>query len=58
MYKKEGRRREIPEDFHTTVSKSFKLKKIADKNDKPKTNLDRYLIQGYVKDFAARLVSS
>lgn len=62
VFKKKNKRREIPKDIilraMEEVSKGGKIKTTADKYDIPRTNLQRYLKQGYVKDYASRFVSS
>lgn len=57
-----GKRREIPKDLilraMEEVSKGAKIKTTAVKYDIPRTNLQRYVKQGTVKDNASRFVSS
>lgn len=61
-FKKKGMRREIPKDIILCaieeVSKGGKVKTTADKYQIPRSNLQRYLKQGYVKDCSSRFISS
>lgn len=61
-FKKKGVRREIPKDIILRaleeVSKGGKIKTTADKYQIPRSNLQRYLKQGYVKDSSSRFISS
>lgn len=61
-FKKKGMRREISKDIILRaieeVSKGGKIKTTADKYQIPRSNLQRYLKQGYVKDFSLRFITS
>ncbi|XP_026315200.1 uncharacterized protein LOC113226693 [Hyposmocoma kahamanoa] len=61
-FKKKGKRREVPMDIILRaieeVSKGSKIKTTANKYNIPRSNLQRYLKQEFVKDNASRFVSS
>ncbi|CAB3251788.1 unnamed protein product [Arctia plantaginis] len=60
-FKKKNKRREIPKEIILRaieeITKGAKIKATANKYDIPRSNLQRYLKQGTVKDVSSKFIS-